>query len=149
MLSDAKKHLLLLVEDDEADAIFFNWALKKSGLDCAVKHVLDGLAAVDYLRKASTSDPDSLPRTIFLDLKMPGMNGFEVLSWFADQPSLSHIPMVVLTGSDLPSDRERACALGAAEYLVKPVQVTDLQRLLGDIRSATTAGGVRAGRVEA
>jgi CheY-like chemotaxis protein len=133
MVTEAKKPNVLLVEDSEDDAFLFTWKFQQSGVRCSIQHVLDGAAAIDELSRASSSSPDTLPCIIFLDLKMPVMNGFEVLSWLRQQDSLSQIPVIVLSGSDQQSDKERAYQLGATEYLVKPVNVSDLQRFLRDI----------------
>jgi CheY-like chemotaxis protein len=74
-----------------------------------------------------------LPFAIFLDLKMPVLNGFEVLEWMRTQTFSSSIHVIVLSGSDYPEDKERAARLGATDYLVKPVRVEDLQRYLREV----------------
>ena len=130
---ETKRPTVLLVEDSEDDAYLFNWRFEQSGATCAIEHALDGSAAVEFLRMTSKTKPDQLPCLIFLDLKMPVMNGFELLSWIRQEGAFSHIPVVVLSGSDQPTDKERALQLGAADYLVKPVKVDDLRRFLGDI----------------
>jgi CheY-like chemotaxis protein len=129
MLAKTDMPLILLVEDSDDDAFFFGRTLEKSGLKCSMRHVLDGAEAIDFLRKAS----DSLPQTIFLDLKMPIVNGFEVLEWIRTQTFPTHMQVVVLSGSEHEDDKERAAQLGATDYLVKPVKVHDLHRLLRDV----------------
>lgn len=99
-------------------------------MTCTLHHVLDGVEAVDFLRKASTSDPENFPCTIFLDLKMPLLNGFEVLEWIKAQPFARSIQVIVLSGSEQEQDKQRASKLGAREYIVKPVRVTHLRRIL-------------------
>jgi CheY-like chemotaxis protein len=132
LLADAmRKPTVLLVEDSEDDAYLFNWRFEQSGATCVVQHVLNGTAAIEFLRKASNSDPGLLPCMIFLDLKMPVMNGFEVLSWLKQQEAFSRIPVVVLSGSDQQSDKDRAQELGATDYVVKPVKAVDIIRFLG------------------
>jgi len=130
----AKKNpSLLLVEDDENDAFFFTHALEKSGMACSLSHVTDGRMAVDFLSEASKEKEQSLPRTIFLDLKMPVLNGFEFLDWMRKQSFSASIQVIVLSGSEHETDKQRAAELGASDYLVKPVKVSDLQRLLRDL----------------
>ena len=124
MLNDTKKPNLLLVEDSEDDAFFFGRTLQKSGFDCTYEHVHNGAEAVDYLISAARSN--ALPQVIFLDLKMPVLNGFDVLEWMQSQNSLKPVRVVVLSGSDQPSDKERATKLGAAAYFVKPLKTSDL-----------------------
>jgi two-component system response regulator len=132
LVSETKKPTILLVEDSEDDAYLFNWRYEQSGATCAIKHVLDGSAAIEFLDCTLSTNPELLPFIIFLDLKMPVMNGFEVLIWLQHHEAFSHIPVVVLSGSDQSSDKDRAYQLGAADYLVKPVKVGDIQRFLGD-----------------
>jgi len=132
LLADAmRKPMVLLVEDSEDDAYLFNWRFEQSGAACVVHHVLNGTAAIEFLRRACSSDPGLLPCMIFLDLKMPVMNGFEVLSWLKQQEAFSRIPVVVLSGSDQQSDKDRVHELGATDYVVKPVKAADITRFLG------------------
>ena len=143
-VSAMKKPTVLLVEDSEDDAYLFNWRFEQSGATCAVEHVLDGSAAIDFLLQTSATNPALLPFIIFMDLKMPVMNGFEVLAWLQEHEAFSHIPVVVLSGSDQPSDKERAYQLGAADYLVKPLKVDDIHRFLGDACPSPTLNGGKA-----
>jgi CheY-like chemotaxis protein len=133
MLSDTKIPILLLVEDSEDDAFFFRRSLEKSGMACSVHHATNGAEAVEFLRKAGSSGEQNLPHVIFLDLKMPVLNGFEVLDWIRTQPFASAMQVVVLSGSEHPDDRQRAAELGATDYLVKPVKVSDFHRFLEDV----------------
>lgn len=133
MFTGKPKSSLLLVEDSEDDAFFFRYALEKSGLDCPLQHLTNGAEAVDFLRSLSLSDPHAIPPVMFLDLKMPVLNGFEVLAWLQTQPFVNRIRVIVLTGSDVQSDKVHAFQLGALAYLVKPISVPDLKRFLHDV----------------
>ena len=133
MPKDIKSRTLLLVEDSDDDAYFFKRALQKSGAACSLSHVTNGAEAVDFLQNATTSGPKELPMAIFLDLKMPVLNGFEFLEWMRTQTFASRIHVIVLSGSDYPEDKERVAKLGATDYLVKPVRVEDLHRYLRDV----------------
>ena len=133
MLTESKVPVVLLVEDSEDDAFFFSRTLQKSGMSCSLKHVTDGAQAIDFLRSAVSSGNESIPHTVFLDLKMPVLNGFEVLDWMRMQVFPVPINVIVLSGSEHQEDQQRASQLGAAEYLVKPVRVNDLHRLLRNI----------------
>jgi CheY-like chemotaxis protein len=141
MLTDTKKPNLLLVEDSEDDAFFFKRTLQKSRNGCVVYHVSDGAEAIEYLKNASASDSQSLPSIMFLDLKMPVLNGFEVLDWLQGQPFNHQMRVIVLSGSEHQNDKERAAQLGAADYLVKPVNASDLNRFLQDICPVTPEQG--------
>jgi CheY-like chemotaxis protein len=127
--SKPKVHVML-VEDDPAHAELTLRSIEELAPQlCDVVHVQDGQAAIDHLRHAS-----SLPDLVLLDLRLPRMDGLEVLTAVRSDAELKLIPMVVLTTSDAASDRERALALGATSYLVKPFGASELQavsRVLG------------------
>ena len=133
MVTDSNGPLLLLVEDSEDDAFFFSRTLLKAGVSCSLKHVTNGAQAIDFLRSTMSSGNQTIPQTVFLDLKMPVLNGFEVLDWMRMQSFPVPITVIVLSGSEHQEDQERASQLGAADYLVKPVKVSDLHRLLRNI----------------
>jgi DNA-binding response OmpR family regulator len=83
---------------------------------------INGVRAIEYLRKAalaSHSSSHSIPDVMILDLKLPGLSGFDVLSWTRDQAAFKALPIVVLSGSSLPEDQTRASELGASEFIVK------------------------------
>lgn len=137
MPADPFKPTLLLVEDDENDAFFFRRKLQQSGLPFQIERALDGRAAIEYLRNASASK--SLPSAVFLDLKMPILNGFDVLMWMQKQKFDAPIRAIILSGSEEQQDMDRARQLGAAEYLVKPVKVADFHHCLRDVPTVSGA----------
>ena len=116
---------ILLVEDSQDDAYFFQRALRRTCVACSVKHVLTGREASEALTTAEARDA-KLPDLVFLDLKMPVMSGFEFLEWLQQQPFVSSLKVVVLSGSNQQDDRQRAQALGAKDYLVKPISSEEL-----------------------
>jgi CheY-like chemotaxis protein len=104
-------------------------------------HVLvrDGKEVVDYLSGNPPfvgRDSNPLPSFMLLDLKMPRMDGFDVLEWLARRPEFNHIPAYILSSFSNYPDVQRARELGAKDYLVKPVQVSELvgmiQKLYAD-----------------
>ena len=98
-------------------------ALQKAGLTFPLQIATDGRQALDYLQgqgRFSDRARHPVPALIFLDLKLPYVHGFEVLAWLREQTSLHELPVVVLTSSPEDRDREKARALGARAYLVKP-----------------------------
>jgi CheY-like chemotaxis protein len=133
MPKSTKRPTLLLVEDSDDDAYFFMRAFEKSGAACLLCHVTNGAEAVDFLEDARKSKPQDLPSVIFLDLKMPLLNGFEFLEWMRTQTFPFSIQVIVLSGSDYPEDKDRAARLGATDYLVKPVKAEDLRRYLQEV----------------
>jgi CheY-like chemotaxis protein len=124
--------IVLLVEDSEDDAFFFRWTLRKCGVPCEIMQAIDGAEAVRMLEEAFKSG--TAPDLVFLDLKLPNMNGFEVLTWIRSQGYESRLDVSVLSGSDQAADLERARSLGAARYYVKPLSVEQLQERLEDWR---------------
>lgn len=127
---------ILLVEDSNDDVFIMQRALKQAAISYPVQVLTDGQQARAYLDgQGEYSDRQRfpLPFLLFLDLKLPYLNGFEILSWMREQPELHYILVVVLTGSAEPKDQDRAQALGARSYLVKPPTpqiLTDLFRSL-------------------
>ncbi|MBI3269309.1 MAG: response regulator [Planctomycetes bacterium] len=122
-MSEARSPILL-VEDTPADVALFQHAARGAKFFDRLQIVNDGEAAVAYLAGQEPYADRArypLPAVIVLDLKLPRKSGFEVLSWLRAQPGLRRIPVVVLTGSGVPSDLRRAYDLGANSYLVKPI----------------------------
>lgn len=114
---------ILLAEDDENDVFFMRRALRKAEINLPLHVVSNGQETVDYLggvEKFADRNHFPLPSIILLDLKMPFLDGFEVLAWIGSQPALKGIPVVVLTSSAEERDRQKAAELGAKAYFVKP-----------------------------
>lgn len=118
--------MLLLVEDDPADAVLIQRSIQKVGIPAQVMHLKDGDEAVAYL-SAETSKPGSmsLPWLILMDLKLPRRSGLEVLQWIRQQKSdISRVPVIMLSSSHHSVDIQRAYQYGVNSYLVKP-ETTD------------------------
>src|SRR5690349_12119322 len=116
--------LILLVEDNPADAWLFQRGLKKAGVTTRVERLSTGDDAVAYLEGRSPYDNRAaypLPGIVVLDLKLPRRSGFEVLEWVRTRTgTLRLVPVIVLSSSSMPSDVNRAYDLGANSYLTKP-----------------------------
>jgi CheY-like chemotaxis protein len=116
--------VILLVEDREDDIVLIKKCFEKGWIDNPMQVVRDGEEAIQYLSgegKYSNRAEYPLPDLILLDLKMPKVDGFEVVRWIRRQPGFGMIPVVVLTSSDAIRDVNRAYALGANSFLVKPL----------------------------
>jgi len=140
-------HTLLLVEDSEDDAILFQRTLKKSGLAVQFVHVDDGQRALDYLAGAGEyNDLARCPRPtlVLLDLKLPLLDGHEVLQWARARQDLDGVCFAMLTSSSEPADVEKAYALGANCYLTKAIAPETLVDLCTKAESFRTAGNARA-----
>ena len=119
---------VLIAEDMESDVELLRRSFE-IGSVCSTRHVVgDGEECVAYLSGTgiySNRDEYPLPDLLLLDLKMPRMNGFDVLKWIRSQPYLSPMRVVVLTNSERTRDINRAYELGANAFLTKPVNSTD------------------------
>lgn len=117
---------LLLVEDNSDDEALTLLALKKNGVDRPVLVARDGVEALDLLAKA-----DPLPAVVLLDLKLPRIDGHEVLRRLRADERTRCLPVVVLTTSREPRDIQQACANGANSYVRKPVDFDRFGETLG------------------
>ncbi len=124
-MNDLNAVELLLVEDNPHDAELTIRALKKKHLANKVFHVEDGAQALDFLfargRFADRSMEDS-PKVILLDLKLPRINGLEVLRAIKEDERTRNIPVVIVTSSAEDPDVNTAYQLGANSYVIKPVE---------------------------
>lgn len=115
---------ILMVEDDPNDILLTQRAFMQASLVNPLRIVRDGEEAIHYLGgRESYADRSRypLPSLILLDLKLPKKSGLEVLEFLRAQPSLKQTPVIILTSSQESADIERAYALGANSYLLKPV----------------------------
>jgi CheY-like chemotaxis protein len=129
----AKTPTILLAEDDENDVFFMRRALQKAEIKFPLHVVPNGQEALDYLGgagKFGDRDHYPLPSLVMLDLKMPFVDGFDVLAWISSQLSLKEIPVVVLTSSSEERDRQKVMELGAKAYFVKPPTANMVQEMM-------------------
>ncbi len=114
---------LLIAEDDENDLFFLQRAFESVNVKNPLQIVRDGQEAIEYLSGVGAFADRikfPLPRLFLLDLKMPRKTGMEVLEWLSEQPELRCLPVVVFSSSANRKDVERAYALGANGFVVKP-----------------------------
>ena len=117
---------LLHVEDDDASAFLFRLALDEAELQASVYRVSDGKQALDFLRKADPYQNAHTPVLIVLDLNMPRIDGWTVLAERQKDPVLRSIPAIVLSTACARHHQARAFALGAQQYLEKPLEFDSL-----------------------
>lgn len=133
-MSETEAIDVLLVEDNPDDAEFTLRALRKANVVLRVAHVEDGVAALEFMFATGRwSDRPSLPRIVLLDLKLPRVDGREVLRRIKSDMRTRAVPVVVLTSSREPSDVQQCYELGANSYVVKPVEYAELIAKLTDI----------------
>ncbi|MEQ8329717.1 MAG: response regulator [Longimicrobiales bacterium] len=122
--------LILVVEDNPDHALLVQVAAGRVDRDAEVRVLPNGEEALAYLAgtgRFADRQAHPLPGLVILDLLLPGMGGFDVLHWIEDRPDLAgHVPVVVLTSSMNPADRDRALESGASGYYVKPPDVMSL-----------------------
>jgi len=120
----AQQAVILLAEDREDDILLVRKAFESAGMDCRLEVVRDGEQAILYLAgegKFGNRAEYPFPKLVLLDLKMPRVDGFEVLRWIRQHPALSNLRVVVLTSSHQIRDVNQAYQLGANSFLVKPI----------------------------
>ena len=133
-----KGQTILLVEDNEDDVFAFRRALKKADITNALEVAENGRQALEYLKGDHVYGDRArfpMPFIIFLDLKLPYVDGFEILDWLRGQRALSTVPVCVLTSSAEIKDKDRAYSLGARTYMVKPPTARDLLDVMNSLQS--------------
>ncbi len=127
---------ILLVEDNEDHAELVIRSLKEHRVVNRIKLVTDGEEALNYLNRRGayiTSDSSPRPHVILLDLRLPRIDGLEVLRTIKTSSELSSIPVVVLTTSEAERDVARAYEYHANSYVLKPVGFKEFHQLLRDL----------------
>ncbi len=122
-----------MADDSESDRFFVQRALDSSGVGIFFRGVNDGQEAITYLQgKKPFEDRHEFPfpNILLVDLKMPGMDGFDLLRWLRANPGCQVIPTIVFSSSGIESDVHQAYALGANAFIVKPTSPGDLTRLI-------------------
>jgi CheY-like chemotaxis protein len=121
--------VLLLAEDEPADAHLVQVALKENRILADLYHVLDGREALEFLRQPQQPRPN----LILLDLNMPRMDGRECLAAIKSDPAIKDIPVVILTTSDVERDIVSAYTLGAAGFITKPMDLEQFIKSIGGL----------------
>ncbi|MCX6928522.1 MAG: response regulator [Verrucomicrobia bacterium] len=127
---------VLYVEDDADDFTMFQLASRKCGTPFSLQRAVDGETAIAYLSGVgdyADREEYPFPDLVLLDLKMPRLDGFEVLQWIRANPETRTLPVVVLAGSTFRADIRRALELGANSYAAKPGKLQELQVLIDQI----------------
>lgn len=127
---------ILLVEDNMSDAEMTIRALKKNNLANKLMHLKDGAEALDFIFAEgafSNRNVENAPKVILLDLKMPKVNGIQVLQRIKSDERTKKIPVVVLTSSKEDPDIKECYSLGVNSYVVKPVQFEQFVKTISDL----------------
>jgi CheY-like chemotaxis protein len=133
---DGEPLIILLVEDNRDHAELIMRSFEEHRIANRMFHVLDGEAALDYLfRKGAYADPNVSPRphVVLLDLRLPKIDGLEVLKQIKSSEDLRRIPVVALTTSEAERDMAGAYNRHVNSYLVKPVDFDKFSKLMDDL----------------
>lgn len=127
---------IILVEDNPDDAALTLRAFRQKNLSNHLIHLKNGQEAIDFIFNGAEFDGKKLtenPKIILLDLKMPKVNGLEVLQKVKSDPKTKMIPVVILTSSNEDPDIKRSYDLGANSYIVKPVEFDNFAKTVVDL----------------
>jgi two-component system response regulator len=127
---------ILLIEDNLNDAELTIRALRKNHIANMLVHLKDGVAALDFLfgtGQYAGRNTNNKPKLILLDLKMPKVDGIEVLKRIKTDEFTKKIPVVILTSSKENPDIEKCYLLGANSYIVKPVEFDNFRKAVSEI----------------
>ena len=127
---------ILLVEDNQDDAELTIRALRGKNLGNKLVHLKDGVEALDFIYGTGAYEGQRTnfnAKVILLDLKMPRVNGLEVLQKIKSDPQTETIPVVILTSSAEDPDIKAAYKLGANSYIVKPVEFDNFSQMVSDL----------------
>ncbi len=130
--------MVLHIDDDPNDAALLRAAVSKAATPFQIRNVEDAEQAIAYLSgggKYADRQHYPSPALVLLDLKMPRTTGLEVLQWIRSHPELAHLPVVVLSGSELHDDIQRAYSAGANSYLVKPLGFEALVTMVKNLQT--------------
>lgn len=127
---------VLAVDDDSNDVVFLQRAFAKGCPDVPVHFVASGREALEYLSGAkpyANRKKYPLPTLLILDLKMPEINGFDIMQWVREQPGIKDMKIAVLSGSDLEADITKASRFGVVAYYVKPNNPDELVGIVKEL----------------
>lgn len=130
-MSGPKK--VLIAEDQPMDIFLLQRAFAQAPMPITLYFVTDGQEAIDYLsgeKEYGDRELHPLPDLLLLDIKMPRLDGFQVLRWLRNQPGLKRLPVTMFSSSGLASDVNRAYELGANSFLVKPQDADGMSELV-------------------
>lgn len=126
---------IILAEDNEVDVLLVRRALEMEGLDHQLQVLSDGEQVFCFLAEVE-SGAAPYPDILLLDLNMPKRSGEEILNRIRESAKFSPIPIVVVTSSDSPQDRQQSARLGVAHYFRKPCDLAEFMKLGAVIRAA-------------
>lgn len=131
---------VLLVEDEDNDALLLRRAFQLAKVENPVLRACDGQQAIDFLLTHPGGPAGEQLRLIITDVKMPKLDGFELLTWLQTQPRFHQVPKIAFSSSVLQRDLERCVGLGATTYFAKPNSHAELVELVREWKRAFLQG---------
>jgi two-component system response regulator len=136
---------VVVIEDNADDRELLLRQLRKSGMDTHVKFIANGQEALDFLVNPSTPNLAKELIAVFLDLKLPSLNGLELLRRIRTTEHLQNLPVIVMTSSNDPKDMEECRRLKVTSYVSKPVSFTTFSKSVADVFHLPKLGGAADG----
>lgn len=122
---------VIVIEDNEDDRILLLRQLKSAHMSEQIKFIPDGQEALDYFQTHTAALAQSL-MVVFLDLKLPSINGMEVLRKIRNEPALAQVPVIVMTSTNNPKDLEECQSLNVSKWVEKPITFDTFSRAIAD-----------------
>jgi DNA-binding response OmpR family regulator len=133
-----KRSITILVADDsDDDVLFLRRAFEKAKANAVLRHVTDGVTAIDYLAGRGLYGERKnypFPQLMILDIKMPRKDGFDVLEWVRGEGNLRSLPIIMWSSCGQQREVDRAFELGVNSYLVKPAGLAELDVMVRALR---------------
>ena len=133
---------IFLAEDNPGDVDLLEEALHEHNIEYKLFIARDGTEAKRFIDRMGKHPDSPCPDFILLDLNLPNASGFEIFSRFREHPLCTETPVIVVTSSDAPRDREQAAQLGAARYFRKPSDFEDFLKLGAVLREVADERGL-------
>ena len=134
VIGDAPLLPILIADDESEDRFFLGKTLRKAGIKNPIIEFCDGANLLEFLgRETAARKPlNEIAALLFLDIKMPLVDGFDAMRWIRDNPVITALGIVIVSSSSLPKDQEQASQLGAVRYLEKYPRADTIAKVMAD-----------------
>ena len=138
MTADGALKPILITDDESEDRFFLQKALRRAGVKNPILEFRDGADLIEFLERemAGRKTLGEIASLLFLDIKMPLVDGFDAMRWIRENPVIKLLQIVIVSSSSLPRDQEEASKLGAAGYLEKYPTAEVLAKVVANCAAA-------------